>query len=75
MEKNTFRVIRQTMVNTPQSLMTMRKGSTVSVLCKDFAPYSTVKSAASRLNKRAGHTEFVIESPDNGYTIHVTRKS
>lgn len=73
MEKSAFRVVRETQVNTPESMLTMLKGETVSVPCKDFAPYSTVKSAATRLNQRAGSIEFMVTSPDNGATIVIKR--
>lgn len=73
MEKSEFRVIRETLVNTPESLLTVNKGETVSVSCKDFSPMSTVKSAATRLNQRAGFVEFEITSPDNGATIVIKR--
>lgn len=52
MAKSEFRVIRETQVNTPESLLTIAKGHTVTVSCKDFSPLSTVKSAATRLNQR-----------------------
>lgn len=50
MAKPVFRVIRETretQVNTPESLLTIAKGQTVTVSCKDFSPYSTVKSAST----------------------------
>lgn len=74
MEK-TFRVIRETQVNTPESMLTITVGATVTIPCADFAPYSTVKSAATRLNQRAGFTEFNVSSPDNGATIVITRNA
>ena len=73
MAKSEFRVIRETTINTPESLLTIAKGHTVTVSCKDFSPYSTVKSAATRLNQRIGCIEFEISSPDNGATIVVKR--
>lgn len=73
MAKSEFRVIRETQVNTPESMLTMPKGKTVSVSCKDFAPYGTVKSAASRLNQRFGSIEFEVSTPDNGATIIIQR--
>ena len=72
-EKEIFRVVRETKVNTPESMLTMPRGKTISVSCKDFAPYSTVKSAATRLNQRAGRTEFEVTSCDNGATITIKR--
>ena len=71
--KNNFRVIKETQVNTPKSMLTMKKGETVAVPCSMLAPYATVKSAATRLNQRAGKTEFVVTSPDNGATIVIKR--
>lgn len=71
--KNSFRVIKETQVNTPKSMLTMKKGETVTVACSMLAPYGTVKSAATRLNQRAGKTEFVVTSPDNGATIVIKR--
>lgn len=73
MAKSEFRVVRETQVNTPESLLTVEKGETVRVSCKDFSSYSTVKSAATRLNQRAGCVEFEITTPDNGATIIIKR--
>jgi len=73
MEKNSFRIIRETLVNTPESLQTVDPGTTVEVSCVDFAPWATVKSATTRLNQRAGFTEFEVTSPDNGATIVIKR--
>lgn len=73
MAQSEFSVIRETQVNTPESLLTIAKGHTVTVSCKDFSPYSTVKSAATRLNQRAGCVEFEITTPDNGATIIIKR--
>lgn len=73
MTKTEFRVIRETQVNTPESMLTMQKGETISIPCVDFAPYGTVKSAATRLNQRAGFVEFEVSTPDNGATIVVKR--
>lgn len=72
-EKNQMRVIRETQVNTPESMLTIEQGATVEVSCVDFAPFSTVKSASTRLNQRAGFTEFEVTTPDNGATIIITR--
>ena len=73
MAKSEFRVIKETQVNTPESMLTMLKGEIVSIPCKDFAPYSTVKSAATRLNQRVGCIEFEVSTPDNGATIIIKR--
>lgn len=73
MAKTDFRVVRETQVNTPESLLTVEKGGMVTVSCKDFSPYSTVKSAATRLNQRAGFVEFEVTTPDNGATIIIKR--
>lgn len=73
MEESKFRVVRVTQVNTPESLLTVEKGETVRVSCKDFSPYSTVKSAASRLNQRFGCIVFEVTTPDNGATIIIKR--
>ncbi len=73
MAKSEFRVIRETTINTPESLLTIAKGHTVTVSCKEFSPYSTVKSAATRLNQRLGKIEFEITTPDNGATIIIKR--
>ena len=72
-EKNQFQVIKETQVNTPKSMLTMKKGACVTIPCSMLAPYGTVKSAATRLNQRAGKTEFVVTSPDNGATIVIKR--
>ena len=73
MAKSELRVIRETTINTPESLLTIAKGHTVTVSCKDFSPYSTVKSAATRLNQRLGSIEFEVSTPDNGATIIIKR--
>lgn len=62
-EKRSRETQRETQVNTPESLLTVEKGETVRVSCKDFSPYSTVKSAATRLNQRAGCVEFESKHP------------
>ena len=63
MAKSEFRVVRETQVNTPESLLTVEKGGTVTVSCKDFSPYSTVKSAATRFNQLTGCVEFESKHP------------
>lgn len=73
MEKSEFRVVKETQVNTPESLLTVEPGTTVEVSCVEFAPYGTVKSASTRLNQRAGWDEFAVTSRDNGATIIITR--
>ena len=73
--KNQMRVIRETQVNTPESMLTIEPGSTVEVSCVDFSPFSTVKSAATRLNQRAGFVEFEVSTPDNGATIVIIRRN
>lgn len=74
MEKKSFHVIRETQVNTPESLLTIAMGDTISIPCQEFAPYGTVKSAVTRLNQRLGRIEFEVSTPDNGATIVVKRK-
>lgn len=77
MEKNlnigVMRVIRETQVNTPESLLTITPGTKAEISCVDFSPYGTVKSAASRINARAGFIEFEVATPDNGATIVIKR--
>lgn len=73
MAQSEFRIIRETQVNTPESLLTMANGQTVKVSCKDFSPYGTVKSAAARLNQRLNKIEFEVTTPDNGATIIIKR--
>lgn len=73
MATKNFKVVRETMVNTPESLLTIEPGATVEVSCVEFSPINTVKSAASRLNARAGFTEFEVSTPDNGATIAIHR--
>lgn len=73
MKENQFRIIRETQINTPESLLTIAKGAKVSVPCQEFSPYGTVKSAVTRLNQRAGRTEFKVTTPDNGATIVIQR--
>lgn len=71
MEK--IKIIREERINAPKSLETIPVGKTVEVPCTEFSPYSTVKSAACRLNQKAGYSEFDISTPDNGATIVITR--
>lgn len=71
--QDTMQVIRETQVNTPESMLTIKPGTTVSVPCTEFSPLGTVKSAATRLNQRAGFTEFEVTTPDNGATITIKR--
>lgn len=73
MAKNTFQIIKETQINTPESMLTMQAGETVEISCKDFSPYSTVKSAATRLNQRFGCIVFEVTTPDNGATIVIKR--
>lgn len=73
MKKNTFQIIKETQINTPESMLTMQSGETVEISCKDFSPYSTVKSAATRLNQRFGCIVFEVTTPDNGATIVIKR--
>ena len=73
MEKSVFRVIKDVQVNTPESMQTIQPGKEIKISCVDFAPYGTVKSAATRLNQRVGWTEFSVETPDNGATIIIKR--
>ena len=73
MEKNHFQIVKETRINTPQSLLTLEPGETLEISCIDFMPYTTVASAVSRLNQSADWTEFSICTPDNGATIIVTR--
>ena len=73
MEKFGFRVVRETQVNTPESLLTLEEGKTIDVPCQEFSPFSTVKSAATRLNQRFGCTMFEVTTPDNGATITIKR--
>lgn len=73
MEEKGFHIVRETQVNTPESLLTIAKGTMVNVPCQDFSPYSTVKSAATRLNQRVGFMEFEVSTPDNGATIIIKR--
>lgn len=55
-------------------MLTIPAGKSVTIRCQDFSPFSTVKSAASRLNQRAGRVEFTVKTPDNGATIIINRK-
>lgn len=73
MAKTGFRVIKNMQVNTPLSMMSIPKGETIRVSCRDFSPLSTVKSAATRLNQRLHRVEFRVSTPDNGATIIISR--
>lgn len=72
-KEQTFRVVSETVINTPQSLLTMTPGTTVTIPCVDFVPYSTVKSAICRLNQKLERIEFESTTPDNGATIIIKR--
>ena len=71
--QDTMQIIRETQVNTPASMRTIKPGTTANVPCTEFSPLGTVKSAATRLNQQAGFTEFEVTTPDNGATITITR--
>lgn len=73
MAKNEMQIIRETQVNTPKSLLTIKPGATVRVSCSEFSPMGTVASAISRLNQRAGRIEFEASTPDKGATIVIHR--
>ena len=68
-----FQIVRETTVNTPESMLTIPAGKQVTITCAEFAPIATVRSACTRLNQRAGWTEFECSSPDNGATIVIKR--
>lgn len=72
-EKSHFTVIKEEMVSTPKSLQTLYPGEKVTVSCSEFASLMTVRSAASRLNRSIGFTEFEVSTPDNGATITIKR--
>lgn len=75
MQKSSFQIVKETNINTPESLMTLRAGETASVSCLDFVSMGTAQSAASRLNQKSGFKEFEISSPDNGVTICIHRNA
>lgn len=75
MKKNGIRIVRETQVNIPESLLTVRRGTSASVVCTEFASLPAVRCAASRLNQRAGYTEFSISTNDNGATIIIRRNN
>lgn len=68
-----FRIVTDTIINTPESLLTIPSGKQVTVSCVEFSPFSTIRSACCRLNQRAKWTEFECSSPDNGATINIRR--
>lgn len=71
--QDTIRVIRKTQVNTPASMLTIKPGTTVKISCADFSKLGTVKSAATRLNQRAGFIEFEVQDIENGAIIIIKR--
>lgn len=75
MKKSNFRIITETTVNAPKSMLTITPGETISIPCVDFISISTVRSAATRLNKRLNRIEFIVTSPDKGATIVIHRKA
>lgn len=72
-EKEPFRIIKVTAVNSRRSLETIEAGTEVKVPCNIFAPLTTVQSAARRLNLKSGLVEFTVSSPDNGATLVIRR--
>lgn len=72
-KKNNFHIVRDTRILATDTLQTIDPGTEVSVKCTEFAGLSTVHSAASRLNQRAGFKEFEVSTPDNGLTITIRR--
>lgn len=73
MAKSEFKIIREDSVNIPESMLTITPGETITIPCKAFALYGSVKSAATRLNQRAGKKSFEVSTPDNGATITIKR--
>lgn len=67
----TFKIVRVTKVNTPESLKTIPVGSSVRIACKDFVSMNTVQAAICRLNQQAGYVEYKVTSPDNGATLDI----
>lgn len=67
----TFKIVRETKVNTPESLKTIPVGSSVRIACKDFVSMNTVQAAICRLNQQAGYVEYKVTSPDNGATLDI----
>ena len=59
----TFKIVRETKVNTPESLRTIPVGSSVRIACKDFVSMNTVQAAICRLNQQAGYVEYKVTSP------------
>lgn len=53
------------------TLRQMAKGQTAKFRAREFAGYSSVASAVSRLNKEGEN--FTLATPDNGETYTVTR--
>ena len=72
-KKGTIKIIRVTQVNTPRSLLTIKPGTSAKINCREFTKMSTVMSAATRLNKKAGFVEFEVKTEDNGATIIIKR--
>ena len=68
-----FHIVTETTINTPESLLTIPSGKQITISCTEFVPFSTVRSACTRLNQRSGWTEFECSSPDNGATIVIKR--
>lgn len=71
--KDGFHIVKTLRVNTPKTLLTLKRGQSVKVKAKNFAALTTVKSAACRMNQRRGWTEYEVMSPDNGETLIITR--
>lgn len=61
-------------VDIPGTLQAMKPGTTARFRARTFAPYASVRSAVSRLNK--GHVDplFLVTTDDNGESYTVTRK-
>ena len=61
-------------VDIPSTLLAMTPGTSTKFRAKTFAPFSSVRSAISRINSKFTDPMFFTSTDDNGETYTVTRK-
>lgn len=59
-------------VSLTDGIRSIPAGVTVTYDCREAGSMASAKSAASRLNKAAGHERYKVTSTDNGVTYSVT---
>ena len=62
-------------VDIPGTLLAIPVGTSSRFRARTFAPYSSVRSAISRLNKGLVDPRYLVSTDDNGETYTVIRKA